>query len=174
MLFFGNPEITKNVRRRIADCQNPAIRTREFIPPQFFNRYNVISKFAKDLRDENKDLKTQIRFGNSDIILLTKTKGTDDPFTIMELMEIEKVITIPDIEYNLQWNRKNDRPPFRNVSPACRKIKLKSLGEMDTSPSSSPTGSPTGSPNHKRSKGVNSKAGSPAKEKSMDISNSSL
>ena len=35
--------------------------------------------------------------------------------------EIEKVITIPDIEHNLQWNRKTDHPLFRNVCQSAGK-----------------------------------------------------
>ena len=82
-IVFGNPDIAKNVRRQIGECQNPSIRTREYIPPQLFNRYNTISKFAKDLREQNKEIKTQIRFSSNDTILLTKTRGTDEPRRVL-------------------------------------------------------------------------------------------
>ena len=56
------PEKVINIRRRIADCQNDAIKTREFIPPQFFARYTALAKYASELRADKPEVKTQIRF----------------------------------------------------------------------------------------------------------------
>ena len=69
-----------------------------------------------------------MRFSHDDVVLLTKTKGTDEPLAPMEMSEIAKHTLIPDIDHNVQWKRKLDRPAFRQVSPQSRTINLKSLG----------------------------------------------
>ena len=47
-VVFDSAETVRNVRRRIGDCQDDAIKTREYVPPQFFERHNTVSKFAAD------------------------------------------------------------------------------------------------------------------------------
>ena len=129
-IVFDSPDIVKNIRRRIADCQNDHIRTREYVPPQFFNRHNAVSKYAAEMREKDRTLKTQIRWTNNDIVLMTKTRGTDEAFTPITMTEIAEIIDLPRIEYNLVWNRKPDRPAWRNVSPSNGRIHLKSLGRQ--------------------------------------------
>ena len=61
------PEIFLNLRRRIADCQNPKIKTRDYIPPQFYQRYTTLARIAADWRKDDRKLKTQIRFTKDDV-----------------------------------------------------------------------------------------------------------
>ena len=89
-IVFGDPDIVKNVRRRVADCQNSSIRMRDFIPPQFFDRYSALAKYASEIRTNDKSKKTQIRFGESDLILLTKTRGSDELFLPLDMSEIAR------------------------------------------------------------------------------------
>ena len=88
-IVLDDPDKVKEIRRRLADSKNPWIKTRDFIPPQVYKRYAAMSKFAAEYRGKNKDMKTQIRFGNDDIHLLTKVRGSEDPFEIMDMEEIE-------------------------------------------------------------------------------------
>ena len=112
-VVLDSPGKARNVRRRIADCQNPAIKQRDYIPPQFFKRYGALSKHAKDLRDEDRNLKTQIRFGIDDIALYTKRRGTDEPFQLADIGQI----TLPQIDHNAAWTRHSEHPAWRKASP---------------------------------------------------------
>ena len=124
---MDTPEKIKNIRRRISDCQNPTIKTREYIPPSFFKRYTALSRFAADLRAKMGNVKTQIRFTDIDIRLYTKIKGTEDPFEEMAMEEVETNEKLPKVEHDIQWRRKEDQPTWRRVSPDVRQVQLKSL-----------------------------------------------
>ena len=50
---------------RIAQSMNNDIVTRNFSPLQFFERFMHISKRCKELREADRNLKTQIRFGRN-------------------------------------------------------------------------------------------------------------
>ena len=126
-IVMDSPEKIKNIRRRIADVQNPTIKTREYIPPSFFKRYTALSRFAADLRGKMGNLKTQIRFTDIDIRLFTKIKGTEDPFEEMPMEEVELTEKLPKVEHEIQWRRREDQPSWRRVSPDGRKVQLKSL-----------------------------------------------
>ena len=110
-------------------------------------------------------VKTQIRFTDRDLALLTKQRGTEDQLRPLNMKEIEKECALPPIDYNLQWKRRPDRPHFRQISPQNRKISLKSLGgdgsnkKVDKSPDSSPL--------NKRLK--NTAAGTPPAGNQMDV-----
>ena len=126
-LVFDSPSKVINVRRRIGDLQNDNIKTREFVPPQFFKRYNALSKYAADSRKENRELKTQIRFTKDDICLYTKLKGTDGPLEPIDMEELEKLIDLPAIKNSIKWSRKPDKPIWRQVEPQRRTVTLRSL-----------------------------------------------
>ena len=108
----------KDIYSRIARCKNPDVSTRNFVPPQWYERYMFISKKCAELRNENHDMKTQIRFGKSDIEILTKHKGQDEPFKLARLETICGGETIPKFDHKLTWRRKNDNPRRFDESPA--------------------------------------------------------
>ena len=136
-IVLDSPTKVRDIRRRIADCQNPDIKTRDYIPPIFFERYTTLSRYARDLRQNDKNLKTQIRFLDRDIGLFVKTKGTEDPFTQINKEDIEKECRLPPIDYSVKWTMRDEKHPWRRTSPDTnRKIVLKSLGNRNTSPSS--------------------------------------
>ena len=130
-VVFDSPGKAKNVRRRIADCRNPAIKTRDFVPPQFFKRYSAMSKIAAGWRSGDKGLKTQIRFEKDDISLYTKRKGTEEPYSKIETAELELEDKLPELEPHAEWKRKEEKPAWRQASPEIREVKLKSLGEAN-------------------------------------------
>ena len=77
-----------------------------------------LSKKCAELRNEKQDIKTQIRFGKSDVEVLTKTKGQDEPFKLARLETICRGESIPKFDHNLTWKRKDDNPKKIDESPA--------------------------------------------------------
>ena len=158
-IVFDSPTKVINVRRRIADLQNEDIKTREFVPPQFFKRYNALSKHAADVRKGNREIKTQIRFTADDICLYTKVKGTEGPLEPVDMEALEKEIDLPAIEHNIKWSRKPDRPEWRQSAPQKKTVELRSLCKgspgMSREKQSGSVTSLDGAPRHKKQK-VNS------------------
>ena len=131
-VVMDSPEKVKNIRRRIADCRNPEIKTREYIPPQFFQRYTAMGRYAKERRNKEGNLKTQIRFIDNDVRLYIKRKGTDEPFEEVDMKEVEENGELPRIDHSAPWRKRMDHPKWRRTSPTQGKILLKSLaGERD-------------------------------------------
>ena len=120
-------ERTEIYTRRIADCRNSTVKTREYIPPQFFQRYTALSRFARDLRSADPSLKTQIRFSMDDVRLWTKTKGTDEQFVEMEMEKVERIQKLPRIDHNAPWRKRADHPKWRRISPSQEAVVLRSL-----------------------------------------------
>ena len=75
-----NLEDIHEIHVRVANCRNPAIATRNFIPPQFYGMYMHISRACSTLRSENTNLKTQLRFGSRGLELHTKERDESGPF----------------------------------------------------------------------------------------------
>ena len=121
-VVFNTPTKVMDVRHRIADCQNPEIKTRDYIPPIIFDRYSALGRHASDLRD-------------NDIALFTKQKGTDDPLEVVDMEELRKKVHLPAIDYSVKWGKKQDRQSWRRTSPSTGKVVLKSLGDRTASPS---------------------------------------
>ena len=117
------PEKILNLRRRIADCNNPGIKTRDFIPPQFWRRYTTIGRIAADWRRNDSELKTQIRFIKDDVRLYTKRKGLNEPFVEVPMEELDETEKVPGIEMNVEWRRRNELPNWRRTSPVIREVK---------------------------------------------------
>ena len=121
------PEKVVNIRKRLADCQSEVVKTREFIPPHFFNRYTALARYASELRGRKPEVKTQIRFLERDIALFTKTRGSMLPFLPVNMKELEEECKLPDIDSKAEWTRRTDLPPWRRTSPTNKQVKLKSL-----------------------------------------------
>ena len=117
--------------RRIAQSQNNDIITRNFIPPQFFERFMHISMRCKDLRESNNNIKTQMRFGRQDIEVMTKVRGSNDPYKLTSLKEIcqkeGKPDVIPEFDEKIKWNRKKDKQPRRPLTGSLPKGKPPSM-----------------------------------------------
>ena len=130
-LVCSSPTKVRDIRRRIGDCRNENIKTREYIPPMFFERYSALGRYAADLRAQDASLKTQIRFLENDIGLFTKEKGTDDPFEPVDMEELKNKIRLPEVDYTVVWKMREERQPWRRVSPDKRRVCLKSLGSWE-------------------------------------------
>ena len=55
---------------------NNNIKVTPFVPPQLYCRFSDLSKTTYNERKANQNLKTQIRIGDEDLILLVKPKET--------------------------------------------------------------------------------------------------
>ena len=80
-------------------------------------KYIRWSRFAAGLRSNEKELKTQIRFVGQDIALFTKTRGTEDPFVMTDVAEVEKEIRLPPLDHTVTWKQKEERQQWRRTSP---------------------------------------------------------
>ena len=102
---------------RIAKSNNRDIVTRNFIPPQYYERFMHISRMCKARREADSSLKTQMRFGKNDIEVLVKMKGSEEPYKNIPIKEIcrvdGKLDYIPEFDDKLKWHKRNDKPPRR-------------------------------------------------------------
>ena len=114
-IAFQNLEDIHELHTRIAECQNPVIATRNFIPPQFYNKYMYISKACNELRKEYPTTKTQIRFGPKDIEVLTKEKDTEEPYKVIDLEKILDICELPGFDHSKIWKTRTERPPRRKA-----------------------------------------------------------
>ena len=108
-MAFSSSNSVKDVYRKAAQCKHPEVKTRNFVPPppQFYSRYMYLSKICKHIRDSDKDTKTQIRFGKTDVEILTKKRGQNEAFKITDLNDICKIEDIPKYDEDIKWRGKN-------------------------------------------------------------------
>ena len=177
-LVLDSPEKVVNIRRRLADIQNHDIITCDFIPPQFYDRYRALSSHAKELRNNNSQLKTQIRFEELDIELYTKEKGTDGPFQPMGITALQDQLDLPRIDHTIQWKRKTEKQHWRSVSPKSGLVQLKSLGgKVATKQPQKQTDEPAAKKSKRKlaaDSSLSDNSGeSPAKRKDSDLMNTS-
>ena len=125
-IALDDVDIIKTIQKHVAERQNPEIYLRNFIPPKFFDRYCAINNLSRDLRDKYPDLKTLMRFNNTDIELLTKIRGSMEPYKVRELSQEEKN-RLPLFDHTKVWKKKVDRPPRRSLSPTTGRIQLPSM-----------------------------------------------
>ena len=73
-IHFSSEDSAKYIFRKTSQVKNENIKISQFIPPQLFKRNNELSRLTFIQRKQNENLKTQIRLGESDLILLTRDK----------------------------------------------------------------------------------------------------
>ena len=133
---FGDEQPVKAIYRRAAMCRNEEMKLVTYIPPQIYKRYAKVEEICAQKRSNDREVKTQIRLGQSDLILLTKKRG--DKY--WEDVPLESLGGIPNIESNLDWSpgRKlkekiTDSPP-KHVRPSTsnKRKNPPSPGNLDT------------------------------------------
>ena len=113
----NSPETISEIHKRIAERTNPEIFARNFIPPpQYFERYCTLNRLCRNMREEDTELKTQLRFGKMDINILTKQRGSEEPFRIFKVDEKE-METIPKFDFSVCWVWKEEKTPRRKLNP---------------------------------------------------------
>ena len=129
-------EDIKDIYRRKAEIRRDDTTLRSYVPPQFYERFVALNRICKDKRDLDNEIKTQIRFGKRDLEILTKTKGTDEPFVKVDLDDFTKGQSIPEFDNKISWKHKKDRIPRRRVTSS-------RSNSPDTSPERPVTGEKT-------------------------------
>ena len=73
-IAFNKLEDLHEFHVRVAECQNSVIATRNYIPPQMYERYIYLSKMCAEVRASDPETKIQLRFGGKCIEILTIIK----------------------------------------------------------------------------------------------------
>ena len=115
-IAFDDIAHIREIHIRMAECKNPVLSTRNFIPPGFYNRYMAANNKCSDVRQSDPEIKTQIRFSDRDIEILTKTRGTDEPYRPVNLNDFMGDTPLPLFDHSRKWNFRPDRPPRRKIS----------------------------------------------------------
>ena len=62
-----------------------------------------LNEGCKSFRSNNQDVKTQLRFSDKDIEILTKSKGSTEPYIKLDYEDVMNIDRLPDFEYNVVW-----------------------------------------------------------------------
>ena len=131
-IVVADPRNINDIRIRLAECRDPELVSMDFIPPpQYYERYSALAKYAQELRSDNKSIKTQIIFGKSDLELMTKTRGTGNRYETIPMEEIERKTNLPKYDHTIKWTRKQERPLRRRLSPTKEKPQLPSMKSVN-------------------------------------------
>ena len=114
-IALSNIEHIREIRFRRAACGNDALVMRDFIPPQYHERYMAVAKKAAENRAVEKMLKTQIRWGDKDVEIFTKKKGNDELFSKVDLMEFMGGSSLPEYDMSIKWTMRKEGLPRRKL-----------------------------------------------------------
>ena len=175
-IAVSNERDVKDIYSRKAEVRSDNTIVKSFIPPQYFERFSALNRICAARREQNDNLKTQIRFGERDLIVLTKEKGSQEPYRIENLYSFVDGEDLPAIDMSIKWKFQEDRPPRRRVAtpspdPASRQQNedLVMNSNVSTTRQLSQSSQEDAFAN-KRRKLANQKPGFPAVEKNaMDI-----
>ena len=110
---------------RKAELRRDETTVKLYIPPQYHARFIALNKICAQRRSEDTELKTQVRFGEDDLIILTKCKGSEEPFRVTYLRDFCGDEHLPEFNTEVKWRVLADRPPRRRPQthddPAGRK-----------------------------------------------------
>ncbi len=73
----------------------------------------AVSHICTDRRKRDSNLKTQIRFGQADIEIFTKYKGSKEGYRMVDMSDFLYDETLPQFDHNIKWKRKQDKPARR-------------------------------------------------------------
>ena len=80
-------QAVKEIHYRKEASEDDRLVTRNYVLPQYFARYMAIAKKASQRRAGDKFLKTQICWGEKDVEIFTKLKGSQEPLKKTDLKE---------------------------------------------------------------------------------------
>ena len=81
---------------------------RDYVPPQYHDRYMALVRRAKEKRSEDRTLKTQIRWGHKDAEIYTKHRGTDERFQKAGLLEFMGENELPRFDTTRVWKERRN------------------------------------------------------------------
>ena len=76
-------------------------------------------------------MKTLMRFGETDIEVMTRDKSKDEGYKSLSLEEIEKSGEIPKFDYTIKWRRRTDRMTRRKTTQTREKVCPPSLRQSE-------------------------------------------
>ena len=121
---------------RKAASQNQDLTIRDYIPPQYHARYMALSAQAAVARSENKNMKTQIRWGDHDVEMFVKTKGNGEQYRKVKLKEFMGSIKLPEFDMSIRWKKTDNKKPRKQLVfgegrpglPSLRNIRMSKSG----------------------------------------------
>ena len=172
-IAMANEIDIKDIYARKAECRSDDTTVKIFIPPQYYNRFSALNRICADKRSRDESLKTQIRFGDKDLMILTKEKGSQEPFYSEDLESFIDGEELPEVDMSIKWRFHEDRPPRRRVAtppPATTTSLLSSPADRQASTRQLSTSSTNSTTVSKRQKLANQPLGFPANQKNdMDM-----
>ena len=129
---FASNDDVREIHIRKAESQNDEITVRNYIPPNFFERYKALNKICNEKRLDNKNLKTQLRFGKKDIEVFTKIRGESTGFKLVKLNEFTAIDDLPGYDHSIKWKITPDRPPRRKVNYQNQRQEIRSSNTQST------------------------------------------
>ena len=106
----------KDIYSRKAECRSDDTIVRSFIPPQYWDRFAALNRICTQRRTQDALLKTQIRFGTRDLIVLTKEKGSQEPYVVTDADSFAEEERLPEVDMRIKWRFQEDRPQRRRVA----------------------------------------------------------
>ena len=142
---FKDFDSVREIKSRVAEVKNDEIIMRNFIPPQYWSHYKFLSNYCAEKISEDDNIKTMIRFNDTDMEVLFKNKKVDNQYYLVPLKDIEtEVGSIPKFDHSVSWVKRQDRPPKnppRKVTgPVCHPSLRGASISKQTSISSSSSG----------------------------------
>ena len=113
---FKNLETVKEIHWRLGEIRNPAIIVRNYVPPQYWARYMHLNRECTAYRAENANMKTQLRFGEHDVEILLKQKGTGESYKKVPYETITDPRYVPKFDYNFKWTQSSNTAPRRKLT----------------------------------------------------------
>ena len=125
IIYFAvkDEQQVREIHFRKALCANEHLIIRDYIPPQFYGRFMAVSNRAKEKREKDKSLKTQIRWGTNDIEIYTKERGKEEQFKKTSLREFMGDEILPEFDMSIKWLP-------RNSNRTRRKLAFKKPGDL--------------------------------------------
>ena len=114
-MAMGDQDQIKEIYKRKAELKNDDLTVRSYIPPNYFDRFTHLNRVCKEKREEDSQIKTQIRFGKKDIEIFVKYKNEGAPFKQIKLEEFTDMSKVPGFDHSISWKRYTDKPPRRVV-----------------------------------------------------------
>ena len=124
---FNKKEDVKLIHSRRAASRNEDLLTRDYIAPQMWSRYIGLANEASEKRMKDKDLKTQIRWGEKDVEIWMKKKGSEENLVKIDLVEFMDGKQLPEIDLNIKWKASRNRRDSKELVFGERKEELPSL-----------------------------------------------
>ena len=112
---FANKEDIKELYVRKAESGNDEISLRNYVPPNYYARYMSLNSICAEKRTANPKLKTQLRFGETDVEIYVKYRDENTGYRQVKISDFMDPAQVPQFDPKIRWKRFMDQPPRRKV-----------------------------------------------------------